>query len=110
MLFDPVHKDHLERLDERLRAAPGVSFDLFSDIMASCARTAPLAKVGKIDRLACLIQARAWTDAALTLIEVETPDWKLRRLEYQDGEWICALSTEPNMPVAIDDTADARHE
>jgi hypothetical protein len=38
------------------------------------------------------------------------PNWKLRRLEYEDGEWVCSLSTQPNMPVEIDDTADARHE
>src|SRR5436305_10749691 len=103
MLFKPVHKDHLERPDERIRAAPVVSFDLFSDVVANCARIGPLAKSGKTGRLVRLIQARAWTDAALILIELETPDWKLRRLEYQDGEWICALSAEPNMPVAIDD-------
>jgi hypothetical protein len=110
MLFNPAHEDHLERLSERLRAAPAVSFDLFSDVMANCARIEPLAKIGKTGRLARLIQAKAWTDAALTLIALETPDWKLRRLEYQDGEWVCSLSTEPNMPVATDDTVDARHE
>jgi hypothetical protein len=110
MLFNPAHEDHLERLNERLRLASAATFDLFSDVMANCARIEPLAKTGKTGRLARFIQAKAWTDAALTLIALETPDWKLRRLEYQDGEWVCSLSTEPNMPVAIDDTVDARHE
>src|SRR5665213_1260292 len=47
---------------------------------------------------------------ALTLIELELPAWKLRRLVYEDGEWFCSLSKQPNLPVALDDTADARHE
>jgi len=61
-------------------------------------------------RLDQLIEAGAWSDAALALIELELPAWKLRRLVYEDGEWFCSLSKQPNLPVAIDDTADARHE
>jgi hypothetical protein len=41
---------------------------------------------------------------------VELPGWKLRRLVYQDGEWLCSLSKQPNMPEDIDETADAVHE
>src|SRR4051812_9364507 len=110
MLFNPVNKDHLESFGVRLRLASEMTSDLFSDAMAVCARIALLAKTGKTGRLNDLIEAKAWTDAALTLIELEMPIWKLRRLEYQDGEWICSLSTQPNMPIAIDDTADARHD
>jgi hypothetical protein len=110
MLFNPAHEDHLERLNERLRLASAATFDLFSDVMANCACIAPLDKTGKTGRLARFIQAKAWTDAALTLIELETPNWKLRRLAYENGDWVCSLSTEPDMPVEIDDTVDARHE
>jgi hypothetical protein len=110
MLFNPVHEGHLEHLNERLRLAPEVTSDLFSDVMATRARIALLAKAGKTTRLDSLVRAEAWTDAALTLIELEMPNWKLRRLEYEDGEWFCSLSNHPDMPLAIDDTADARHE
>jgi hypothetical protein len=110
MLFNRVHENRLGRLNERLCRAPEVTFDLFSDVMANCARIALLAKAGKTGRLNGLVEAKAWTDAALTLIALEIPNWKLRRLEYEDGEWVCALSTQPNVPVEIDDTADARHE
>jgi len=48
--------------------------------------------------------------AALALIELELPAWKLRRLVYEDGEWLCSLSSHPNLSVALDDTVDARHE
>jgi hypothetical protein len=57
-----------------------------------------------------LIEAGAWTDATIALIELELPAWKLRRLVYEDGEWLCSLSRQPNLPVALDDTADASHE
>src|ERR1700730_15764087 len=110
MLFNPVHEDRLERLSERLCRAPEVTSDLFSDAMAICTRIAVLAKAGKTDRLDGLVRANAWTDAALALLALEMPNWKLRRLEYEDGEWVCSLSTRPNVPVEIDDTADARHE
>jgi hypothetical protein len=110
MLFNPVQEHRLESLSARLRLAPEITSDLFSDTMAVCARIALLAKAGKTAHLDGLVRAEAWTDAALTLIALEMPSWKLRRLEYEDGEWLCSLSTQPHMPIAIDDTADARHE
>jgi hypothetical protein len=62
---------------------------------------------GRVERL---LGAGAWTDAALTLVACELPQWQLRRLIYEDGEWLCSLSRQPNLPCEIDDTADARHE
>jgi len=44
------------------------------------------------------------------LIELELPAWTLRRLVCEGGEWICSLSRQPNLPVALDDTVDAVHE
>ena len=29
--------------------------------------------------------------AALALVELELPAWKLRRLIYEDGEWLCSF-------------------
>ena len=57
-----------------------------------------------------MIEAGAWGDVALALIEIELPAWKLRRLIYEDGEWFCSLSKQPNLPVELDDTADGRHD
>ena len=54
--------------------------------------------------------ARAWNDAALALVELELPAWKLRRLVHENGKWHCSLSRHPNLPVALDDTATASHE
>jgi len=69
-----------------------------------------LHRAGMAARIDQLIEAGAWSDAALALIELELPGWKLRRLVYEDGEWFCSLSKQPNLPVGFDDTADARHE
>jgi len=111
MLFNPKHQDHLERLANRLRVAPALTSDLITDVVANaCTRIPVLSKAGKTVRINQLIAAGAWSDAALALIELELPAWKLRRLLYEDSEWLCSLSREPKLPLALDDTADARHE
>jgi hypothetical protein len=79
-------------------------------IADSCVRLPALASAGtttKIDRLA---EVGAWCDAAFALIEIELPAWSVRRLVCEDGEWLCSLTRQPNLPLALDDTADARHE
>jgi hypothetical protein len=111
MLSDPKHEDRLDRLTEQLRLAPALTPDLIGIVIAdACIRLPVLHKAGKTARLNQLIEAGAWSDATLALIELELPAWKLRRLIYEDGEWFCSLSKQPNLPVEFDDTADARHE
>src|ERR1019366_8023684 len=110
MLSDPKHEDRLDRLTEQLRLAPALTRDLISNVIAdACIRFPVLHRAGKAARIDRLIEAGAWSDAVLALIELELPAWKLRRLVYEDGEWFCSLSKQPNLPVAFDDTADARH-
>ncbi len=55
-----------------------------------------------------LIAAQAWTDAALALLELELPQWRVRRLVYDDGEWHCALSRHRAMPDWLDQTIETR--
>jgi hypothetical protein len=111
MLFDPKHEDCLDRLTKQLRLAPALTPDLISNVIAdACIRLPMLSGAGKAARIDQLIKAGAWSDAALALIEIELPVWKLRRLVYEDGEWFCSLSRQLNLPVALDDTADACHE
>ena len=111
MLSNPKHEGRLDRLAEQLRLAPALTPDLISNVVAdACTRLPVLNRAGTAARLDQLIEAGAWSDAALALIELELPAWKLRRLVYEDGEWFCSLSKQPNLPVALDDTADARHE
>jgi hypothetical protein len=110
MLFDPKHEEHLDALEAQLRRAPALTRDLISNVIAgACTRLPVMKRAGKAARIDQLIEAGAWDDAALALIELELPAWKLRRLLYEDGEWLCSISRQPNLPVALDDTADASH-
>jgi hypothetical protein len=108
MLFNPKHEDRLGRLANELRFAQAVTPALFSHVIAeACTRLPVLSRAGRVDEL---IHADAWTEAALALIELELPAWKLRRLVREDGEWICCLSRQPDLPAELDDTAEGCHE
>jgi hypothetical protein len=100
-----------DRLSDTLRGAPSSGVDRLAEITAGSRKGAPIfGKAEKASRVDQLIKARAWTEAALALIELELPDWKLRRLVYENGEWLCSLSRYPNLAVALDDSIDASHE
>jgi len=110
MLFDPKHEQHLGMLEAQLRRAQALTPELMSDVIAqTCVRFAACETAAKarIDRL---IESCAWTDAALALLELELPQWKLRRIVYEDGEWHCCLSRQPQLPLGLDDVAEASHE
>jgi hypothetical protein len=111
MLFAPDPDRRLVELQDQLRRAQVVSPDLMSKVVAgACTRVfvpSCAAKLAKIDRL---IAAEAWTEAALALVELELPQWKLRRIVYEEGAWLCSLSTPWNLPVWLGDCAETRHE
>jgi hypothetical protein len=107
MLLNLEHEGRFDVLADKLRLAPALTTALFSDVKI---RTNPHSPTVRTDRIDQLIRARAWNDAALALVELELLAWKLRRLAYEDGEWHCSLSRQPNLPAALDDTAHASHE
>jgi hypothetical protein len=107
----PKSADALDRLAEEIRLSSMVTPDLFADVAAVACRRLPLLRTaGKAGSLDQLIAANAWHDAAFNLIGVELPMWKLRRLVYEDGEWLCSLSRQPNFPATFDETVDGVHE
>jgi hypothetical protein len=110
MLFDPKHAEHLGGLENQLRRAQTITPDLMSAMTAeACERFAAHDADAKA-RFNRLIDSGAWTDAALALIELELPRWKLRRLVYEDGEWLCSLSRESRLPAGLDEAVEATHE
>ena len=110
MAFAADYMVLFDRLDEELRVAPQLDRSLFTKIICgACKRIPVLGKSAKVARIDHLIEAGAWTDAAFAVIALELPDWQLRRLEYDGGQWFCALSRGPNLPAMLDDTADANH-
>jgi hypothetical protein len=97
-------------LGDRLREACAVTAEFMSDIVRqTCRRFPSLGQSAKTDRIEQLIQSGAWTDAALALIELELPQWQVRRLAYDDGEWHCALSQQRELPDWLDQSIEARH-
>ena len=110
MLFDPRHEQDLDKLEAQLRRAQAPTRELISDVIADvCVRFAACETSAK-RRVNRLIDAGAWTDATLALLELELPQWTLRRIVYEDGEWHCSLSKQPQLPLGLDEVAEASHE
>ncbi len=103
------HHDPIE-IGDRLRCAHAVTAELMSDVVgAACRRFPSLGQAGKSARIEQLIASEAWTDAALALIDLELPQWQVRRIAYDDGEWYCALSRERELPDWLDRSIEAHH-
>jgi hypothetical protein len=115
MLFDPKfdkRKDdeRLHGLQQQIRHAETATPALMSDVLAQACVRLPVLPHTQADCITRLIESEAWTDAAMTLIALELPRWTLRRLLYEDGEWHCCLSSQPNLPVGLDETVEASHD
>jgi hypothetical protein len=100
-----------DTLDNALHNARELSLDLLSKaIKSTCTRVPALARTERLDRVIRLAEIGAWTEAMLALIELELSLWQIRRLAYENGEWLCSLSRQPNLPMMLDDCAEATHE
>jgi hypothetical protein len=110
MLFDPKFQHCVDRLEARLGRARTPTPELMSAVIAET--RGPLSARGEAatTHLRRLIESGAWTDAALALVQLELPQWRFRRIVYEDGEWHCSLSREPQLPPDFDDVADGQHE
>ena len=99
----------LKFLAHRLRNAASADAGIFASVIEICPRIATLRRASKTGSLDRLLADCAFTDAALTMIAMEMPGWSVRRLVYEDNEWICSLSRQPNLPLNVDDTVDTSH-
>lgn len=102
--FDPLS------LSDRLRNAQGMTGPLMREIIdKACRRIPSLRPSERTARLMQLIDAGAFTDAALVLMELELPLWHVRRIAYDEGEWHCALSRERELPEWLDAAIEGCH-
>lgn len=100
----------IHRLAGRLHDADTVTAELFSEVIRDLCWRLPLVRRTKSFRLLeRLVESSAWTDAALALLELELPQWQLRRIAYDTGEWHCALSRQRELPDWLDQSVEARH-
>jgi hypothetical protein len=97
-------------LGDRLQYADAVTAGLMAEIIgAACRRLPSVGQTTKTLRIERLIGSQAWTDAALALIELELPQWQLRRIIYDEGEWHCALSRQRELPEWLDQSVESHH-
>ena len=111
MSLETKHQAALDALDSALQSAHEPNLYLLAKIISGvCTRISHLSKSETLDRLGHLAKIGAWTDAAFALIALELPLWWVRRLVYENGEWLCSLSHQPNLPMEFDDCVEGTHE
>src|SRR3954454_21625478 len=110
MLFDPKYGQYLGTLEADLRRARGLTPELMSEVMAQVCGCFVPHEEAATRGIRRLIEAGAYVDAVLTLIALELPQWKLRRVLYEDGERHCSLSDHPKLPIQFDKVAEGSHE
>lgn len=110
MSFEPNQDQRLRELQDHLRRARTATPDLMTDVIVrACLRFQACQSAAKA-RVIRLIEGGAFAEATLALLELELPQWKLRRLICEDGEWHCALSKRLALPAELDDMAEGSHE
>jgi hypothetical protein len=108
----PLFSEHNDpgALNDRIRSANAATADLVTAVIGeTCRRFPSMGQTEKTARIERLIQSEAWTDAALALIDLELPQWQVRRIAYDEGEWYCALSRERELPDWLDQSIESRH-
>jgi hypothetical protein len=106
----PREHHHPVELTDRLRDAHAVTTELISEVIGeTCWRFLSAGQTEKTARIGRLIGSEGWTDAALGLIDLELPQWQVRRIAYDEGEWYCALSRERELPDWLDRSIETRH-
>jgi hypothetical protein len=78
-------------------------------VRQTCPRSSTQPDSFDSQRLLTLIEAGAFTEAALAMIALELPQWQLRRIAYDDGDWYCALSRLRALPEWLDQAVEASH-
>lgn len=109
MLIRPDHPERLAWIADQVRSADRPSTDLVSAIASEVSRNGANGSAPATGQLEKLIAAGAWADTALALVASALPQWKLRRLAYDDGEWHCVLSPQREFPEWLDDGIETHH-
>src|SRR4030088_2360970 len=108
----PLLSEHHDsgELSDRLRDVHAVTAELIAEVIdETCRRFPSVGQIEKTARIEQLIGSGAWTDAALALIDLELPQWQVRRIAYDEGEWHCALSRQRELPEWLDQSVEAHH-
>src|ERR1700761_2276940 len=94
----------ISRLADRLRDADHVTPELFANVIRdACQRLPSVRRTRDFAHLQELVQSGAWTDAALALLALDAPQWHLRQIVHDAGEWHCTLSRVRELPDWLDE-------
>ncbi len=106
----PAERPDFPPLSDLVHDADAVTPELIGTVIeAACRRFTSVGQSEKTARIERLIVSGAWTDAVLALIDLELPQWQVRRIAYDEGEWHCALSRTRDLPEWLDQSVEARH-
>jgi hypothetical protein len=110
MSVDPNLVTGLRELQRHLGRTPAMTSELMIDVIArACLRfqvQQPTAKA----RVFRLIELAAFAEATLELLRLDLPQWKLRHLMFDAGEWHCSLSKRLEIPIELDEMAEGGHQ
>jgi hypothetical protein len=110
MRFISDHNDQIRRLDSELLRVEDVTPALMVGMLSLAEARHPASdRRDQAERIRHLIDAEAWMDAALALLEFGLPQWKLRCITYEDGEWFCSLGKQWPLPAWLDDLVTVSH-
>ncbi|MBX9712075.1 MAG: hypothetical protein K2X60_13665 [Xanthobacteraceae bacterium] len=110
MLFRQDRSERLAGIADLLHSAECASAALVSAMACEICHADVNGAAAFSTRVQKLIAAGAWTDAAFALLAGELPQWKLRRLVYDEGEWHCALSLQRELPQWLDQAIETSHQ
>ncbi|WP_051382493.1 hypothetical protein [Bradyrhizobium sp. Tv2a-2] len=97
-------------MTDRLPDSPAVTASLVHSVIDTiCRRHSHPGRTSAVARMERLIAEEAWIEVALALIDLELPQWQLRRLAYDAGEWYCALSRRRELPDWLDQAVEGSH-
>jgi hypothetical protein len=100
-------RDHdFNEFADRSDATASVIADILGGVNHSATPRRHADGAAQIERL---MRSGARIDAALALIALELPQWQLRRIAYDGGEWHCALSRTRELADWLDQSAEGRH-
>jgi hypothetical protein len=108
MHFNPFAGDKLVQLKRRLDAASEVTPALMREVIEAACGKLMDDRSGSAGAIWRFVRTEAYVDAALALIKTTLPDWSVRRICRDDGQWWCAMNA--SQPVYWDaDEVDEAH-
>jgi hypothetical protein len=111
MTLSPTNTYEFAELCDRIHDAAAATAPLVREVIgAACRRFPSRGQIAKTERIERLLGAGALAEAALALIDLELPQWQVRRIAYDGGEWYCALSRERELPEWLDQAIEGRHQ